>query len=207
VISLVESLLAKDSKWVTAHDAEEGEQQLADEFLQFLLDKSPVLNSCTGFEMKEHNDSVHLSNLLFVDLAPVGKMVVHLAALVHAQFPSQGLPLSNVSNVFILVLKRHKAGRTNKSGKPGRITKDTSKVLLNGGLQHYDPQGTRMADFRLTGVVTYVGKSITRGHYTTCLLRETQGGDKWLVFDDNKDPVEIAEKTVLEQVIVTFATV
>jgi hypothetical protein len=46
-----------------------------------------------------------------------------------------------------------------------------------------------------------------RGHYTTCSLRETQGGDKWLVFDDDKDPVEIAEKTVLEQVIVTFATV
>jgi uncharacterized UBP type Zn finger protein len=101
---LVDSLFDSGSKWVTKYKAEKGQQQSADEFLQYLLEQVQELQSLFSFDMLDvkHN-MVQPSTILPVMVIPRdGK--VPLSALIHAQFTGQGMLLLDFKSVLIVVV-------------------------------------------------------------------------------------------------------
>ena len=198
--ALVDSLFDPDSKWVTKYKAEKGQQHSADEFLQYLLEQVPELQSCVAFDMLDVNQTVQPSTILHVMLVPrAGK--VPLSALIHAQFTCKDIPLSNFKSVLIVVVKRW------RNEENGNISRDSTEILLSDPLELYDKGGRNIAQFSLSGFVYHQGRSPTGGHYTAFSQRTINDEVKWLLFDDDKKPKERGEEQIKIKVIITFATV
>ena len=198
---LVDSLFDSGSKWVTQYKAEKGRQQSADEFLQYLLEEVPQLQSLFSFNMVDINHNIREpSTILQVMVNPrAGK--VPLSALIHAQFTGQGMLLLDFKSVLIVEVKRWLK-------QNGNIVGDSTEILLSDPLQLYGPEGKNIAQFSLSGFVCHhPGKTHSSRHYTAFSQRTINHETKWLHFDDAKKPKECGEEKIKEMVIITLSTV
>jgi len=198
---LVDSLFDSGSKWVTQYKAEKGRQQSADEFLQYLLEEVPQLQSLFSFNMVDINHNIgEPSTILQVMVNPrAGK--VPLSALIHAQFTGQGMLLLDFKSVLIVEVKRWRK-------ENGNIVGDSTEILLSDPLQLYGPEGKNIAQFSLSGFVCHhPGKTHSSRHYTAFSQRTINHETKWLHFDDAKKPEECEEEKIKEMVIITLSTV
>jgi ubiquitin C-terminal hydrolase len=204
--ALVDSLFHRDSKWVTKYNAKKGQQHSADEFLQCLLEEVPELQQLVAFDMQDVNKVVQTSSILHVELVPhAGKLP--LSALIHAQFISKDMPLSNFTRLLIVVVKRWRTGKRWRNEENGNISRDSTEILLSDPLELYDTGGKNIAQFSLSGFVYHEGRSPTGGHYTAFSQRTINDEVKWLLFDDDKQPEEYGEEQIKIKVIITCATV
>ena len=188
--ALVDSLFAPDSKWVTTHTAEKGEQQCADDFLQCLLEQVPKLEGCVAFEMLGVNHQSERGTMLRVGLVQrAGE--VPLSALIHAQYNGK---LINFSSELIVVTKRW-------SNNGPNISLDSTEFLFDDPLKLYDASEKNIAHFSLSGFVEHRGRSFKSGHYTAVSRRTINDQDKWLYFNDDAEPEECTEEQMKTQVI------
>ena len=201
---LVDSLFDCGSKWVTKYKAEKGQQQSADEFLQYLLEQVPELQPLFSFNMLDvkHNMEQPSTILPVMVIPRAGK--VPLSALIHAQFTGQDMLLLDFKSVLIVVVKRWLK-------ENGNIVGDSTEILLSDPLELYDRDGRNIAQFSLSGFVCHhQGKTHTSRHYTAFSQRtinHEKNEKKWLHFDDAEKPEELGEEQIKKWVIITLSTV
>jgi hypothetical protein len=147
-----------------------GQQQSADEFLQFMVEKIQWLHARFAYTEKGQAASI-----LYVDLAPMAD--VELSALIHAQYAGGVLPLSGFQDHLAVVIKRWR-----KKGL--QVVKDPQIISKWEILVIYNQNGNVHAQFELSGFIQHKGHAPDQGHYICCSKRTHANRTEWLTFDD-----------------------
>ena len=181
----LDALFDQHSHWTKPpYNAVRGQQQSADEFLQFLLEEIPGLAVYVSFSERTLPATAWQagSTTLNVELAPGARLP--LTTLIHAQYAgSDGLNanpvvLGHLNDLIFVVVKRW-------HNRSGHVTKDNTEFSLSEPLDIFDTDGIIMAQYTNAGFIGHSG-TYGNGHYTTHSKRMVDGADAYLLFDDVK---------------------
>jgi len=166
---LLNAIYDEDCRWVTAHQAKNGKQQCAAEFLTFLFESIPALQKCVQFNL-QIKDKLEPQMFLNVSLMTIKRM--NLSTLIYLQYTT----IESVNETLIVVIKRWDLDAQ------GKVVKDARPVEVPEPLEIYDKKSNLCADFKLSGVISHMGETSNSGHYTAY----SKYGEQCLLCNDRK---------------------